>query len=126
MDDGDIKESIRPYAMGRILDVKEFLENYPCAPDAEELNITLEITDSLLPWNNSSFNVNFNKGKCTLSDTPAKLHLKMGIGTLTALLMGYKTADRLHELERIEGEDEAIERLDDVLFHKIPYISDYL
>jgi len=29
-------------------------------------------------------------------------------------------------LERIEGREEAAERLDDVLFHKIPYISDYI
>ena len=43
-----------------------------------------------------------------------------------ALLLGYKTAERLFELERIEGREEAVERLDDVLFHKIPYISDYI
>ena len=41
-------------------------------------------------------------------------------------LLGYKTAERLYELERIEGREEAVERLDDVLFHKIPYISDYI
>ena len=45
----------------------------------------------------------------------------MGIGTFTTLLLGYKTAERLYELERIEGREEAVERLDDVLFHKIPY-----
>ena len=45
---------------------------------------------------------------------------------LTALLLGYKTAERLYELERISGSESAIERLDDVLFHKIPYISDYI
>ena len=50
----------------------------------------------------------------------------MNIATLTALLLGYKTAERLHGLERITGSENAIERLDDVLFHKIPYISDYI
>ena len=40
--------------------------------------------------------------------------------------VGYKTAERLFELERIEGREDAVERLDDVLFHKIPYISDYI
>lgn len=30
MDGGDIKESIRPYAMGRIIDVEDFLADYPC------------------------------------------------------------------------------------------------
>ena len=37
LDDGDIKESIRPYAMGRIVDVESFLEDYPCDPDGGEL-----------------------------------------------------------------------------------------
>ena len=41
-------------------------------------------------------------------------------------LLGYKTAERLFELERIEGREEAVERLDDWLFHKIAYISDYI
>ncbi len=37
----------------------------------------------------------------------------MGIGTFTTLLLGYKTAERLFELERIEGREDAVERLDD-------------
>ena len=59
-----------------------------------------------------------------LTDEPAEYKLKMEIGTLTTLLLGYKTAERLYALERIEGKQEAVDRLDDVLFHKIPYISD--
>lgn len=57
---------------------------------------------------------------------PAEYKLKMEIGTLTTLLLGYKTAERLYALERVEGKQEAVDRLDDVLFHKIPYISDYI
>ena len=126
MDDGDIKESIRPYAMGRIIDVEDFLADYPCDPDGGTLCIELEIEDSLLPWNDRMFNVRFADGHCTMTREPAEYHLKMGIGTFTTLLLGYKTAERLYELERIEGREEAVERLDDVLFHKIPYISDYI
>ena len=68
----------------------------------------------------------FENGECTQTREPPEHHLKMGIGTLSTLLLGYKTAERLYELERIEGREEAVERLDDVLFHKIPYISDYI
>ena len=126
IDDGDIKETIRPYAMGRIVDVASFLEDYPCDPDGGELCIDLEIEDDLLPWNDHTFRIRFADGGCTLTDAPAEYHLKMGIGTLSTLLLGYKTAERLFELERIEGREDAVERLDDVLFHKIPYISDYI
>ena len=126
MDDGDIKESIRPYAMGRIIDVEDFLADYPCDPDGGTLTIALEIEDQLLPWNDRTFTVKFENGKCVQTNEPAEYRLKMGIGTFTTLLLGYKTAERLFELERIEGREEAVERLDDVLFHKIPYISDYI
>ena len=126
IDDGDIKETIRPYAMGRIVDVASFLEDYPCDPDGGELCIELEIADTLLPWNDRTFRIRFADGGCKLTNAPAEYHLKMGIGTLSTLLLGYKTAERLFELERIEGREEAVERLDDVLFHKIPYISDYI
>ena len=50
----------------------------------------------------------------------------MSIATLTTLLLGYKTAARLGIMERIEGSDDAIGFLDDILFHEIPYISDYI
>ena len=126
MDDGDIKEMIKPYCMGRIVDVKQFFEKYPCDPDEKPVKIAFEITDKLLPWNQKTFTVLFKNGKCSVVDEPAQLHVKMSIGTLTTLLLGYKTANRLMEMERIEGCKEAIERLDDMIFHKIPYISDYI
>ena len=33
LDDSDIKETIRPYAMGRIIDVAQFISQYNCDPD---------------------------------------------------------------------------------------------
>lgn len=118
--------TILPYAMGRIIDIESFLQDYPCDPDGGTLYIELEIEDHLLSWNNRSFRLCFSDGTCMLTDEPAEYKLKMEIGTLTTLLLGYKTAERLYALERIEGKQEAVDRLDDVLFHKIPYISDYI
>ena len=54
----------------------------------------LEIEDDLLPWNDHTFRIRFADGGCTLTDAPAEYHLKMGIGTLSTLLLGYKTAER--------------------------------
>ena len=52
--------------------------------------------------------------------------MKLSIATLTALMLGYKTATKLQRLGRIEGEDRAVRLLDDVLLHEAPYISDYI
>ena len=50
----------------------------------------------------------------------------MSIGTLTTLLLGYKTAGELYWLEHIQGDAEAIQLLDKILPHCPPYISDYI
>lgn len=51
--------TILPYAMGRIIDIESFLQDYPCDPDGGTLYIELEIEDHLLSWNNRSFRLCF-------------------------------------------------------------------
>ena len=127
MDDGDIREMIKPYCMGRIVDAENFFSIYPCDPDEKPVCIRFVLKDELLAWNNRTLNVYFSDGKCHVTDDiQPEYTVKMNIPTLTALLLGYKTAERLYDMERIEADQEAIDRLDDVLFHKIPYISDYI
>ena len=36
------------------------------------------------------------------------------------------TANQLYKLERIDGTPEAIQILDEVVIHEIPYISDFI
>lgn len=126
MDDGDIREMIRPYIMGRIVDIEQFMQLYTCDPSERGVCISFEITDDFLPWNNRTMSVYFEKGECEITNAPAKYHLKMSIGTLTTLLMGYKTAMKLYRLGRITADEKAVRRLDDVLLHEVPYISDYI
>lgn len=126
MEDGDIKETIRPYIMGRIIDVEEFLRNYRCRLSAHGTCISFEVEDPMLDWNNRTFCVLFENGSCTVTDQSAQYHVKLTIGTLTTLLMGYKTAARLSWLEKIEGDEHSIKALDTVIMHKKPYISDYI
>lgn len=126
MDDGDIKETIRPYIMGRIVDVASFMEKYYCNPMEANVVFAFTITDTLLDWNNQTFHVLFHEGQCTLTKQPAKYHVTMSIATLTTLLLGYKTALQLYRRERIHGDEASIQRLDDVILHECPYISDYI
>lgn len=127
MNDGDIRETIRPYIMGRIVDVRGFLKKYHCNPNEKGVRIAIEVTDSFLEWNNTKLTVLFKKGKCKICDDDiARYHVRMSIATLTALLLGYKSAKQLFRAERIEGDMDAVRRLDDVLLHESPYISDYI
>ena len=126
LDDSDIKETIRPYSMGRIIDVAEFFGSYHFDPDEPEAIFCFEVEDELLPWNNGKFTVKFEHGICTLTDEEPEYAMKLSIATLTTLLLGYKTAEKLYGMNRIVAEPAAVEILDDILLHQIPYVSDYI
>ena len=126
MDDSDIKETIRPYIMGRIIDIEKFFEQYPCNAIDKHISIAFNITDSLLKWNNKCFNISFQNGHCLPTNQPADYTLDMSVATLTTLLLGYKTAAQLYRMDRIKGASKAVAALDEVIFHKTPYISDYI
>lgn len=126
MADGDIKETIRPYIMGRIVDVERFLEGYRCDPSEKETCIAFSINDPILDWNNRTFTVLFREGHCSLTEGEADYRVSMSIGTLTTLLLGYKTASQLQWRERIQGTGEAVRCLDQLLIHQVPCISDYI
>lgn len=131
MDDGDIREMIRPYIMGRIIDVEGFFGLYRCRPDAAEVRIRFEVEDPFLDWNNRPLTVRFCRGGCRVEAGEAKPAacdgaVRLSIGTLTTLLLGYKTAAQLSRLERLEASEQTVEALDRVLLHIPPYISDYI
>ncbi len=126
LEDGDIRETIRPYIMGRIVDVEHFFSKYHCDPTEEDTTIAFEVEDSFLPWNNKTFTVHFHEGKCRLTDRQTHHRVRLSIATLTTLLLGYKTAAKLASLQRITASRESITMLDNILLHEIPYISDYI
>lgn len=126
LDDGDIRETIRPYIMGRIVDVGQFFPKYHCDPTADNAEITFEIEDSFLAWNNRSVTVRFHRGECTLVERSAQHRVKLSIATLTTLLLGYKTAAKLCWMGRIAADRATIQLLDDSIAHEMPNISDYI
>lgn len=79
-----------------------------------------------MSWINKSINVLFSKGRCFITEQKAEYHIKLDIASLTTLLIGYKSAMQLWKLERIDAPRAAVETLDNVLMHEIPYISDYI
>lgn len=126
LEDGDIRETIRPYIMGRIVDVEQFFARYPCSPAARNTVIEFEIEDSFLPWNSKNVQILFHEGECSVVQMPTQNKIKLSIATLTTLLLGYKTAIKLYRMDKIHGKEDVMHLLDDVLLHEIPCISDYI
>lgn len=126
LEDADIKETISPYYMARIVDVEQFIAEFPFKPDTTEREWTFYLEDPLLHWNEGSFLLEISKaGVGTLTRVQEKSSDKIDIQTLTTMLLGYKRPDYLQKIGRIHCSPETVDMLEDAIEQQTPYFSDY-
>lgn len=125
-EDADIKESISPYFMARIVDLEDFIEQYPFKPDNVVREWTFKMDDPILTWNQGYFKLIIDKnGKGKVSRTSEKTEDKIDIQTMTTMLLGYKRPDYLYKIGRISCSNDTVDMLEDAIEQQTPYFSDY-
>ncbi|MFD3218103.1 enhanced intracellular survival protein Eis [Bacillus sp. BR_7a] len=118
-----VKTEIKPYFMGRIVDVEQFLKQYELNWNNVQQEVILHITDSFAPWNNVSVRlVNY---KITIIEEPMDKGIKLDINALSTILLGYKRPLELNELELISGSEEEIRVFENVVPVHKPFIYDF-
>lgn len=126
LEDGNIKEVISPYFMGRIVDFCSFIESYPFKPDETDRSWKFTMTDPIMDCNRGNFQLNISKdGKATATKIQQQCTDKISIQTMTTMLMGYKRPGYLAKIGRIIASEEVIDMLEDAIEQQSPYISDY-
>ena len=134
LEDSEIKETIRPYIMARITDVKGFIANYPFLRKPKNKKINLIIKDNMAKWNNGSFLIYWDENRevvCKRLNKEYKRNgkdrfiVKMDIQTLTTMLMSYKTPSYLYKIGRIESSTKGINLLESIIPKEQAYFSDY-
>ena len=124
LDDSQIVESIEPYFMARIVDVRKFLENYPFVDFYQPFHFV--VSDPLAQWNNGVFAVTGQcEGKNLITAEPIGGAVTLDIKTLTAMLMNYRLASYFAELEHLKTDIETLKLLESVIHSQQPYFSDY-
>ncbi|MEJ3738443.1 GNAT family N-acetyltransferase [Bacillus tropicus] len=118
-----VKTEIKPYFMGRIVDVEQFLKQYELNWNNVQQEVILHITDSFAPWNNISVRlVNY---EITIIEEPMDKGIKLDINALSTILLGYKRPLELNELELISGSEEEIRTFENVVPVHKPFIYDF-
>lgn len=126
LEDADIKETISPYFMSRIVDLVEFIDQYPFKPDTIEREWTFTMDDPLLSWNQGSFTLRITKdGKGEVTRTQNRTSDRIDIQTMTTMLLGYKRPDYLHKIGRLTCSSETLDMLEDAIEQQTPYFSEY-
>ncbi|WP_428908247.1 GNAT family N-acetyltransferase [Niallia sp. Krafla_26] len=126
LDDGDIKETISPYYMARIVDAQQFIAQFPFKKFEEETTITLELNDPILDWNHGVFTLQVSSaGHGELVHSEKKPIASLDIQTLTTMLLSYKRPSYLADIGRLKADKETVERLENLIERQTPYFSDY-
>lgn len=102
-EDSEITETISPYIMARIIDVKDFLTEYPYQIQPEDFKIHFRVIDQMSSWNNGDFMVSWHNGETIceqVEDNQSINVVELSINTLTTMLMGYKRPTYLYDHEK--------------------------
>ena len=127
LEDSDIQESIQPYVMARIVDFEQFIKNYRFMPLERTVSVGFCIEDPLLAWNNREFTIKIAPGELPLLVEGKSEHrVSISIGTLTTLLMSYKSPSYLHRIERLQTDKATLTLLEALIPKEKAYISDYI
>ncbi|MFE7374703.1 GNAT family N-acetyltransferase [Bacillus cereus] len=118
-----VKTEIKPYFMGRIVDVEQFLKQYELNWNNVQQEVILNITDAFAPWNNVT--VRLANHEITIVEESTEKGIKLDINALSAIMFGYKRPLELNELELISGSDEEIRLFENVVPVRKPFIYDF-
>ena len=126
LDDGEIKETIAPYYMARIVDVALFIDQFPFQSQEKDCQLIFELHDPMLEWNRGVFTLMVDtSGKGYLKEGGSDPSLVIDIPTLTTMMMGYKRPTYLERIGRIKSDETSIQLLERLIKREHPYFSDY-
>ncbi|PDZ69330.1 GNAT family N-acetyltransferase [Bacillus cereus] len=119
-----VKAEIKPYFMGRIVDVEQFLKQYELNWNNVQQEVILHITDSFAPWNNVSVRL-ANREITIMKEETIDKGIKLDINALSTIMFGYKRPLELNELEFITGSEEEIQAFENIVPVRKAFIYDF-
>ncbi|MBA0949503.1 GNAT family N-acetyltransferase [Enterococcus gallinarum] len=123
LEDSQIKETIEPYYMARIVDVTEFLKKFPFKAFNQPFHFV--VSDPVAEWNNGIFGLNYAKGEVIVSNDPIGKAVQLDIQTLTCVLMNYRRPAYLARIERLHTDSDTLQLLETIIPDMEAYFGDY-
>ena len=119
-DPGEVDVRIRAGPMVRAVDVPAALEAIGYPADAD-VDLVLGVSDSLAGWNDGAFRLRVEDGEATVEAADADPDAEVGIGPLSQLVVGYRTAGTLAGDGELTGDGAAIDALDELFPARDPF-----
>lgn len=124
LEDSQIVETIEPYFMARIVDVEQFLKAYPWNDDLRQFHFVVD--DPVAEWNSGIFGIRQGEdGETEVVREPIGKAVRLNIGTLTTMMMSYKSPAYLYKFQSLETDPKTLRLLEKLIPSGQPYFSDY-
>ncbi len=115
-----------PFLMGRVTDLQTVLAALPY-PETQTADITLQVKDPLLPWNQGGFRWSIREGTGVLTPLPStdNAGLSLDIGTFSRLIFGEHSVSEILGAGAFGINHEEIKVLEQIFPVRRNYISEY-
>ncbi len=126
--DADAEVRHVPYAMGRIVDLKPFIEQYSFVSTGKATDFVVEVIDQRAEWNNGHWHLHVGpEGKATVENVASGSApvATIDIGALTALLLGYLRPQILYRTGRLKADAATVAALEFYVPHARPFTPDF-
>jgi predicted acetyltransferase len=106
----DVETDLEVSTMLRLVDVPEALEalSYPEDVSGE---LTLDVADSMAPWNDEMFRVTVEDGAATVEPTAEPADAELDVGALSQLYAGYRGARELATVGELAADEATVDHL---------------
>ncbi|RYG72825.1 GNAT family N-acetyltransferase [Lentibacillus lipolyticus] len=127
LDEPRFEQKLKPYFMARIVDVHAFLRQFPFRNAST--SVVLHINDSFLPENNGIYHVRQSETGTNVTHLSMSDGKRCGVqcnaGHLAAMLLGYRRPADLHWAGLIQGNREAVDKLNAMIPDRQPFFPDF-
>ncbi len=120
----NVKLEVSPYFMVRIVDVESFLKQFAFNHEKNSKELILRVTDQYAPWNEKAFLLK-NGSITVIEHRDYDKFLKLSINSLSTMMFGYKRPVELYEIGHIEGEENDLLLLEELIPHQQPFFYDF-
>ncbi|MFX0115696.1 MAG: enhanced intracellular survival protein Eis [Candidatus Hodarchaeota archaeon] len=111
-------------SMIRIIDVETVLQAFSY-PNIGDESLILQIQDPNCKWNEKSISLCLENEKVTISETSQPADVKVEIGALSQMVVGYRTASQLHNSWDIECSQDMLAMLDQLFPRQNNFMRDF-
>lgn len=117
--------NIKPFMMGRIINLEGFLSNLDTEV-VESEKITLDVIDNQIEENNGCFEIYIKDNKVNIEKTNKKPQLTLSINSLSQLAFSYLNLEEVIFLNNLEVEDICKNVLNNIFIKRDNYINEYV